>query len=98
MSVTSKLASILGAFKTYGATAVQAAGEIETAVGPGNGQTKAALLTSVLLATFHAGEAVPVPTVQLIASIGDLVVNILNSRGQLGKPAADTPAVSVPTL
>jgi len=46
-----------------------------------------------ILAGAHAGETVPVPQVQVIAGVVEVVVGALNASGLLGKPPT---AVTVP--
>jgi hypothetical protein len=94
MSFLSRLSSISSAILQYGGLASHAVQQVEAEVGPGNGATKKQLAISYVLAAAHAGEAVPMPQVQAIASAVELAAGIANAIGLFGAPKAAT--VSVP--
>lgn len=93
MNIFTKILAGFAAFLKYAPYALAGAQAVETAVGAGNGADKKQLVIAGILAGAHAGETVPVPQVQVIASVVDLVVGTLNASGLLGKPAS---SVAVP--
>jgi len=88
-----KILAAMAAFLKYAPIVIAAVKEVETAIGPGNGQDKKALVLAIVLAAVHAGETVPVAQVQAIASVVDLIVGVLNASGLLGKTTTE---VNVP--
>jgi len=88
-----KILAAMVAFLKYAPYALAGAQAVEQAVGKGNGADKKQLVIAGILAGAHAGETVPVPQVQVIAGVVEVVVGALNASGLLGKPAT---AVTVP--
>jgi len=96
MNIFQKILSGMAAFLKYAPFALAGAQAVEQAIGAGNGADKKTLVIAGILAGAHAGEVVPVPQVQVIAGIVDLVVGTLNAAGLLGKPA--TPVTVPPAI
>jgi hypothetical protein len=93
MNIFAKIIAKFASFLKYAPYALAGAQAVEAAVGAGNGADKKQLVIAGILAGAHAGETVPVPQVQAIAGVVDIVVGTLNAAGLLGK--TPTP-VSVP--
>jgi hypothetical protein len=91
------VSAALSAFLKYGPYALAAAKTAEDTIGAGNGETKKQLALGAVLAAVHAGETVPVTTVQVVSGAIDLVVSLLNSAGVFGQAKQDTP-VAVPAI
>lgn len=88
----SKLLSILGVGINYGTLVNQAVKQVETETEGHklDGASKQQIALTYVLAAAHAGEAIPVPTVQLVAGLIDAAVSTLNAMGVFKKatPAA----------
>ncbi len=89
----SKVLAALLAFMKYAPYAVAGAQAVESAIGAGNGSAKKQAVIAGIIAAVHAGETVPLPQVQAIAGVVDIVVGTLNASGAFGKVAS---AVVVP--
>jgi hypothetical protein len=86
----------------YGPMAIQAVTQVQAEVGGSNGdpaiqQTKKQLAVSYVLAAAHAGESVPVGTVQQVAVVVDTMATLAKALGLFGKSGSTTAPVTVPT-
>lgn len=75
---------VLNAIGKYAAVATQAAHEAESSIGPGNGATKQQIAVAYALAAAHAGQTVPIETVQQVAAAVELAVSVANIFGAFG--------------
>lgn len=94
MSFLASIEGGIAAFLKYGPTALTAVQAVESQVGAGNGATKLQLALAAVLTVAHAGESVPVATVQAISGVIDTIVSTLNGLGVF-KKAAPPAAVAV---
>ena len=87
---------VLSGIAKYAGVATQAAHEAEAQVGPGNGATKQQIAVAYALAAAHAGQTVPIETVQQVAAAVELAVNVANMFGAFG--AAKIQPIQVPAV
>ena len=75
---------VLSGIAKYAGIATQAVHEAEAQVGPGNGATKQEIAVAYALAAAHAGQTVPIETVQQVAAAVELAVSVANMLGAFG--------------
>jgi hypothetical protein len=86
------LKKILGMTVQYGALVNTAVKQVEAEVGATvDGATKKQIALTYVLAAAHAGESIPVGSVQMVSGLIDTAVQVLNQLGVF-KTKTTTPA------
>lgn len=70
--------------------------EVEQSLAGSPGATKKQVVLAAVLAATHAGEAVPIPTVQLVSGLIDMTVSTLKQTGVFGGSAPATAPATAP--
>lgn len=103
MTFLQRIQQISAAILQYGGLATAAVAQVQTEVGASSGDpaiqaSKKQLAVAYVLASAHAGEAVPNATVQAISAVVEFAVSIAKALGLFGKTAAPAGSVSVPPV
>jgi hypothetical protein len=101
MTALQRIQQIALAFSKYAPLAVAAVAQVQTEVGAAAGDpaiqaSKKQLALAYVLAAAHAGELVPVGTVQTISGLIDLVASTSKALGAFGKIPGMAPVVVPP--
>lgn len=72
--------------------------QIEANMPGASGQSKFQAALSTALTVAHAGETIPIPTVQLVSGLIETAVNIFNSLGIFKKSGPPATTLAIPAL
>lgn len=92
MSIFSTIENVYATFIKYGSVVITVVKAVEQSNPGADGATKKQIVLAAVLAAIHAGETVPIATVQAISFVIDTIVSSLNALGIFGK---STPVTSV---
>lgn len=100
MSTVTALNTLTNETLTFAPLALSTVASLEAAASGLPGQTKSQIAVNVVMAAAQVGTAVPVPTVQAVSGLVELLVAILNASGLFShaKKAAVPVPISVPGL
>lgn len=79
MSTTTSITDVTNDTLTYAPLALSAITSVEAAASGLPGATKSQIAVNVIMAAAQVGTAVPIPTVQAISGLVELLVAILNA-------------------
>lgn len=101
MTILERIKQASALFAKYGALAAGAVAQVQSEIGPSNGditlqQSKKQLAVLYVIAAAHAGETVPVGSVQAVSTVVDLLASSAKMLGLFGKTATAAGSISIP--